>query len=326
MAQSKVREFLSSDEWDAPFFKRLAHNDTGSARGHQAGLVIPKALRPFFPALDEGKTSKKTPTIDRRVFVHLFYGLRQVGEGIARYQFQTWGGERSAESRLTDNLNPIRRIAQKGDILIFQRSANTLDRFRLLLFQNEVHGFGEINLLTSGRQWGPLIQGQEPITDEDLEEAEEEFDQIASEPFVTRTKKKRVESKRNLVARSSAFPGRVNKEYDWRCAVSGVVLKTPANLYEVQAAHVVPVSEGGPDDIRNGLALSHTLHWAFDSGLFGVRDNRTIYVPRRVRTIADNSVLRGFAGKRITEARSEHLRVHEKAFAWHMRHRVKRWE
>jgi putative restriction endonuclease len=314
---------LSSEEWDVPFFKRLAHNDTGRAAGHQAGLVIPKALRPFFPTLDEGRTSPETPTVDRRILVHMFIGLKQVGEGQARYQFQTWGGERSAEGRLTDNLTPIRGAAKKGDILVFQRSADTLDKFRLILFRRPLQIFSEINSLSQGRRWGPLIEGQAPITDADLEQAEERFDELANEQFVVQVKRQRVESRQSRVARSSAFPGRVNREYGWTCAVSDVVLRTPSNLYEVQAAHVVPVSYGGPDDIRNGLALSHTLHWAFDWGLFGVQDRR-VYVPRRVRR--NNRFLVDFAGKRIAEARTEHLRVHEKAFAWHMNHRVRRWE
>ena len=326
MARSRVHEFLSSDEWDAPFFKRLAHNDTGRATGHQAGLVIPKALRPFFPALDEGKISKETPTVDRRILVYMFIGLRQVGEARARYQFQTWGGERSAEGRLTDNLSPIRGAAKKGDILVFQRSADTLDKFRLVLFRRPLHGFSEINSLSQGRHWGPLTEGQEPVTDADLENADEQFDELANETFVVQTKRRRVESRRSHIARSSAFPGRVNREYGWTCAVSDVVLATPSNLYEVQAAHVIPVNEGGPDDIRNGLALSHTLHWAFDWGLFGVREDRTVYVPRRVRRMSNNRFLANFAGQRIAEARAEHLRVHEKAFAWHMKHRVRRWE
>lgn len=324
MVTSRIQEFLSSEEWDAPFFKRLAHNDTGRARGHQAGLVIPKTLRPFFPTLDEGKTSRETPTVDRRILVHMFIGLRHVGEGRARYQFQTWGGERSAESRLTDNLIPIRGPAKKGDILVFQRSADTLDKFRLILFRWPLQGFSEINSLSQGRRWGPLIGGQEPITDADLRNAEEQFDELANERFIVHTTRQRVESRRTRVARSSAFPGRVNREYDWTCAVSDVVLKTPSNLYEVQAAHVVPVSEGGTDDIRNGLALSHTLHWAFDWGLFGVREDRRVYVPRRVRR--RNSFLEELAGKQIAEAQTERLRVHEKAFAWHMKHRVRRWE
>jgi len=326
MATSKVQELLSSREWDSPFFKRLAHNDTGQASGHQAGFVIPKAIRPFFPVLDENKISKAAPTVDRRIFVLMFIGLRQVGEGQARYQFQTWKAERSAEGRLTDNLAPIRGEAKKGDILVFQRSADTLDRFRLLLFRSRSQGFSEINSLARGRRWGPLIQGREPITEEDLEQAEEEFEQVANSPFFVKAKRVRVESVRSHVARSSAFPGRVNREYDWKCAVSGVILTTPTNLYEVQAAHVIPVGEGGPDDIRNGLALSHTLHWAFDWGLFGVSENRKVYVPRRVRRMTNNSFLRDLAGKKIAEARTETLRVHEKAFAWHMKHRVKRWE
>jgi putative restriction endonuclease len=238
----------------------------------------------------------------------MFLGLRHVGEGRARYQFQTWGGERSAEGRLTDNLTPIRGVAKEGDILVFQRSADTLDRFRLLLFQRPSRNFSEINSLSRGRRWGPLIEGREPITDEDLENAEEQFDVLANTRFVIQTKRGRVESRRSRIARSSAFPGRVNKEYDWRCAVSEVVLTTPSNLYEVQAAHIVPVSEGGPDDIRNGLALSHTLHWAFDWGLFGVREDRRVYVPRRVRRMSNNKFLQDFAGKRIAEARTERLK------------------
>ena len=322
MATSRVHEFLSSDEWDAPFFKRLADNDTGRAAGHQAGLVIPKALRPFFPALDEGGTSRATPTVDRRILVHMFIGLRHVGEGRARYQFQTWGGERSAEARLTDNLTPIRGVAKEGDILVFQRSADTLDEFRLVLFRRPLQIFSEINSLSQGRRWGPLTEGQVPITDADLEYAEKQFDEFANEPFVIQIKRQRVESRRSRVARSSAFPGRVNREYAWTCAVSDVVLRTPSNLYEVQAAHVVPVSEGGPDDVRNGFSLSHTLHWAFDCGLFGVRADRTVYVPRRIRR--NNRLLENLAGKRITEARTEHLRVHEKGLC--LAHETSGWQ
>ena len=164
------------------------------------------------------------------------------------------------------------------------------------------------------------------MTREDLEEAEDLFDELTTTPFVLKTKRRHVESRLTRVARSSAFPGRVNREYEWRCAVSGAVLLTPSNMYEVQAAHVVPVSEGGTDDIRNGFALSHTLHWAFDWGLFGVREDRKVYLPNRVRRMIANSFLRQFAGRKIAEARNEHMRVHPKAFAWHMKHRVTRWE
>lgn len=134
--------------------------------------MVPKALRPFFPALDEAQTSKEQPTIDGGIFVDMFVGVRNVGDGLARYQFQTWGGERSSEARLTDNLAQIRKPAKKGDILVFQRSAETLDRFRLILFRRRWPGYSEVTSLAGDRRWGPLIQGEEPVTTEDLENAQ----------------------------------------------------------------------------------------------------------------------------------------------------------
>jgi putative restriction endonuclease len=40
----------------------------------------------------------------------------------------------------------------------------------------------------------------------------------------------------------------------------------------VDAAHIKPVGNGhdGPDSVRNGLALSKTVHWMFDRGLLSV--------------------------------------------------------
>ncbi|WP_246811713.1 HNH endonuclease [Ensifer sp. ENS11] len=42
---------------------------------------------------------------------------------------------------------------------------------------------------------------------------------------------------------------------------------------EAQAAHIRPVADGGPDSVRNGLALSGTVHWIFDRGLISVDDD-----------------------------------------------------
>jgi len=115
-------QFLRDPAWDAPFFKRLAHNDTGQAAGHQGGVVIPKELRNFFPTLDESLASATAPTVDRSLAAEMFIPGRQLTTDVVRYQFQTWGGTRQAESRITDNLGPIRNLAHAGDILIMQRN------------------------------------------------------------------------------------------------------------------------------------------------------------------------------------------------------------
>jgi putative restriction endonuclease len=47
----------------------------------------------------------------------------------------------------------------------------------------------------------------------------------------------------------------------------------------VDAAHIRPVEQQGSDSVRNGLALSGTLHWMFDRGLISVaEDCETILV------------------------------------------------
>jgi putative restriction endonuclease len=322
-----MREFLLNDEWDTPFFKRLSHNDSGEATGHQGGIVVPKDLRQFFPSLDETQISSTTPTTDRTLRAELYVGARHLTIAPVRYQFQTWGGTRKAESRITDNLGPLRGKAQEGDLLLFQRRADAFNRFRLILVKKTSPEFKEVNGWTDGRKWGALFIDERPVTQGEIVEAADELLALAEQPFaVVKPEISRIETRQNRIARGSAFPLRVRAEYQKRCCVSGILIATPAYLYEVEAAHVVPVSEGGTDDIRNGLALAQTLHWAFDRGLFGILPNRTIYLPGRVKVMTENSYLRQFEGKQILEAKTTNLRAHPDALDWHLKNRVKQWD
>ena len=72
--------------------------------------------------------------------------------------------------------------------------------------------------------------------------------------------------------RDEAFRRQVRLAYDNRCAISGLKLINGGGRPEVQAAHIKPVASAGPDSVRNGLALSGTLHWMFDRGLVSVDD------------------------------------------------------
>jgi len=48
----------------------------------------------------------------------------------------------------------------------------------------------------------------------------------------------------------------------------------------VQAAHIRPVAASGPDPVRNGLALSGTVHWMFDRSLLSLDDDYTILMAK----------------------------------------------
>ncbi len=80
--------------------------------------------------------------------------------------------------------------------------------------------------------------------------------------------------------RDVAFRRKVRAAYDYRCAMSGLRLRNGGGRPEVQAAHIRPVDRQGSDWVRNGLALSGTLHWMFDRGLVAVADDHTILVSR----------------------------------------------
>jgi putative restriction endonuclease len=76
--------------------------------------------------------------------------------------------------------------------------------------------------------------------------------------------------------REKSFMYNVRAAYENRCAMTGLRLINGGGRPEVQAAHIQPVAEKGPDSVRNGLALSGTVHWMFDRGLVSIGDDYKI--------------------------------------------------
>jgi putative restriction endonuclease len=80
--------------------------------------------------------------------------------------------------------------------------------------------------------------------------------------------------------RDVAFALGVKEAYANTCAMTGLKIINGGGRAEVQAAHIRPVAHSGPDSIRNGLALSGTIHWMFDRGLVSIDENYGILVAR----------------------------------------------
>lgn len=312
--------------WDAPFFKQLAHNDTGAAAGHQGGIVIPKDLRPYFPALNPS-TSAACPTTDTRIQAVLMDGTKVLGAANTRYQFQTWGGTRPAESRLTDGLAELRNRAIGGDYLVLQRDRESLSHYRLTLVRRaSAAGYSEVAKLAAGKRWG-VLGSAKPLREDEYQQACSEELEKEAQPFslfdvvgnVSVTTQRRM-------ARSLAFRTRVQSLYSLRCCVCGASMLTPEGQSEIEAAHIVPRHLSGADDARNGLALCRRHHWAFDRGLFGVSGQaRTVIVPQRVQSVPSNAELRTLSGRSISEASNMKLLAHADALNWHIANIVGRY-
>ena len=124
-------------------------------------------------------------------------------------------------------------------------------------------------ILKSG--FAPILKDEVPLPDLKLSEFAESqmpFERPIVEMTVLRPFRER------------SFMHNVRAAYSNRCAMTGLRLINGGGRPEVQAAHIQPVASNGPDSVRNGLALSGTVHWMFDRGLVSIGDNYDILIAK----------------------------------------------
>lgn len=93
---------------------------------------------------------------------------------------------------------------------------------------------------------------------------------------------------REISIRKRGFRQAVIEAYGFKCSICSLKIKSPKrNIWEVEAAHIVPHSSKGKDDILNGIALCHLHHWAFDVGWFSIFDDYTITVSPEADNVRD---------------------------------------
>ena len=99
----------------------------------------------------------------------------------------------------------------------------------------------------------------------------------------------------NRIVRDSNFRRTVGLAYDYQCSISGLSIIDWRGRAEAQAAHIWPVTDGGPDIVQNGIALSGTLHWLFDRHLISLTDDCRLlmYEERIPATLRDLLVGKG---------------------------------
>ena len=139
--------------------------------------------------------------------------------------------------------------------------------------------------------------------------------------------KKIVKSTKESALRTRGFRQAVIEAYDYKCAFCGMKINSPDRLtWEVEAAHIVPHSSMGKDDILNGLALCRLHHWAFDVGWLTLQDNFTIQVSVQVNSLqsgfgrmGDYDFIRILSSKnsKMLLPENEEIYPHQKAIRWH---------
>lgn len=167
-------------------------------------------------------------------------------------------------------------------------------------------GFAHV-LGTRERKRAAPDRAEEPVTG---------FAETAQLPYEAETVDRRIVTQiAERPFRDRAFSAAIKTAYRDTCAVTGLKLINGGGRSEVQAAHIRPVADRGPDSVRNGIALSGTMHWMFDRGLISVDDDHTLLlagsaVPDTVRRLV-NSDMRLIVPDRIEDRpHQQFLRYH----------------
>jgi putative restriction endonuclease len=114
--------------------------------------------------------------------------------------------------------------------------------------------------------------------------------------------------------REVKFKQHVREVYDRKCAFTGLRLINGKGRPEVEAAHIKPVEHGGPDSIRNGIALSGTVHWMFDPCLLSMKDDFTIIKSRHLNHDVSHLLVSDLKALVPSQV---HLQPHAHYLEWH---------
>jgi len=112
--------------------------------------------------------------------------------------------------------------------------------------------------------------------------------------------KKTIESREEeMILRDYIFRKAVLKTYNNQCAVSGLKVESSEEELLVDACHIVPFTQISDDYIRNGIALSPTMHRAFDNGLIAIDNNYRILVPKKLKDYHPSTGILQYANKAL---------------------------
>lgn len=152
---------------------------------------------------------------------------------------------------------------------------------------------------------GPSIEEARNEVDEDSFDPSLPAPPLTERPTATTTITRKI--------REVAFRRHVRVAYANTCAITGLRFFDGKGRPEVQGAHICPVEEDGPDSVRNGIAMTATVHWLFDRGLISIGDDYRVLRSAKHKDALEGIPLRDVMT--IPEKTSD--RPHPTYLEWH---------
>ena len=118
--------------------------------------------------------------------------------------------------------------------------------------------------------------------------------------------------------RSAGFRRAIMKIYNYMCAVCELDIRTANGESMTDAAHIIPFSVSYNDDVRNGISLCKSHHWAFDAGLISLNEAYHVIVSSSMSERGPTRwMLTELRDKSIWLPENNQHRPAQDALAWH---------
>ena len=216
-----------------------------------------------------------------------------IGDGVIFYQSRRDGGQLSyfATGRVSeieaDPVQPDHYYAKISDYLDFDRPVHFRESGGLE--SALVRSDGSVNAGTSQNSVRHIPESEfsaiiEAGLDQKLDWPDRDQPISGFEEEQATFERPIIETILNRKYRDAKFRQQVQTAYDRRCAFTGLRLINGMGRPEVEAAHIKPVAANGPDSVRNGIAVSGTVHWMFDRGMISLRDDFSILTSRHLNS------------------------------------------
>ena len=152
--------------------------------------------------------------------------------------------------------------------------------------------------------------------EQEAEEYSEHLIQDTQQPFSMHRDVESIQVETPI--RSAGFRRAIMQVYAYTCAVCELNIRASSGESVTDAAHIIPFSVSYNDDIRNGISLCKSHHWAFDAGLISVNDAYKVIVsPSMTEQGPIASMLTQLRNRRIWLPRGEAYRPAQDALTWH---------
>ena len=116
-----------------------------------------------------------------------------------------------------------------------------------------------------------------------------------------------------------AFKAVIANNYHYRCAITGDKVRPV-----LQAAHILPVADGGIHRSDNGLLLRSDIHTLFDRGYIGIDPKLRLIVSPRLRDeFGNGDALYAMAGSEIARPDRRRDEPNREFLDWHLETRFK---